>query len=561
MPKFRLSYYLLGESIKSVDEARAALGSSIETYTLLQPNLATDEGEAGKLVGLHKAKATPQPGALAFLRSNFVGLDDLEWENFSHAAAMLVPTQGRIMLVTFGSAFTLRNYLPVVRDFGLTICQNWMHSKRVRAVLSEKTGEKSKARLESRTRDGDLGDFELPDRMAFVRAITGYVPSDYGDVLVDGGMGLAFPGPSNIPELYKTCKTLLDHYLHSAGADKEFAKWQVLRPVPDPSQESSLMAMLLADMTVPPTSRLALSGASPWVYEADKFVLSTPGYGVTDVGSPLTVANIVAHVKQCQQVHGVDPFSTFVTAVFEDEEVESWILPQLLTYQTVPTADNPKLYYWINGQWNEVGRDLVQQVNDEVEALAASSAALLAGFALPPYDVPTAKPGDKWPYGETKYNLEVPTKPGFKDVVVLDKAKFRVPIDNSRLEAADLFHPSGHLVHIKRGSGWSGVEEVCGQVLQAATAMRMQPAWVAELRAQYKKATGKDLPFFDVSKITFVVALVDNATAGFPTALPFRSKWALEQLAVEMRRIGQPLAFYVIHDQVNHMPLPKASGK
>lgn len=117
-----------------------------------------------------------------------------------------------------------------------------------------------------------------------------------------------------------------------------------------------------------------------------------------------------------------------------------------------------------NGSFYSVSLDFVQRVNDEITKVSQTS------ISLPPHNGELEGP----------YNARVAQiDPSF---ILLDRQLIRLPGETT-VEAADLLHTSGALVHVKLGARSSTLSHLFLQVQNSCELLRRSPAFRAEFAA------------------------------------------------------------------------------
>ena len=193
------------------------------------------------------------------------------------------------------------------------------------------------------------------------------------------------------------------------------------------------------------------------------------------------------------------------------------------------------------GVWLRVRKDYADAINNFAAALEPSD-----------LNLPDASRNDL----EDAYNKRVAR--GRADIRLLDK-KLIAPIPGeSRIEICDLFCERGHLVHVKRRTGSSGLSHLFGQALVSSQLLAEEPAFAAGMRTALGNWSRlvKDPPVRGEHRVVLAVILAGESSGRGAKALPFFSKIFLRQTVQGITRMG-----YTVHYDEIPAPLTVATGQ
>jgi uncharacterized protein (TIGR04141 family) len=179
-----------------------------------------------------------------------------------------------------------------------------------------------------------------------------------------------------------------------------------------------------------------------------------------------------------------------------------------------------KKYILNDGDWYDVDRDFVSEINAFYDGVPTSA------VALPPFGGKT----------EPKY-LEY-FKPEKLDFAYMDRKEVMVGGGHSRVEFCDLFSKANDIVHVKRYGGSSVLSHLFNQAVVSADCFLNEPAFRAGvnrfLPSAYKLPNTSISPV--PSKYTVCFAIMSKESG--PLELPFFSKVSLRYAVKNLRRLG-----------------------
>jgi len=179
-----------------------------------------------------------------------------------------------------------------------------------------------------------------------------------------------------------------------------------------------------------------------------------------------------------------------------------------------------KKYILNDGDWYDVDRDFVTEVNAFYASLASST------LNLPPFGGKT----------EPKY-LEgfKPERLGF---AYMDRKEVMIGGSHSRVEFCDLFSKENDIVHVKRYGGSSVLSHLFNQAIVSADCFLNEPTFRADVNKFLPTAyrLPNTIPAPDPSTYTICFAIMSKEHG--PLELPFFSKVSLRYAVKNLRRMG-----------------------
>ena len=428
-----------------------------------------------------------------------------------NGAVLVIPRNGRLWLLTFGTGHLFVNEDFADPRFGLRTVLNLVDPEQLRSVGSRIYEDVIVRTMKQVSRRSSRAAFTIDDTRDILRDVTGAPRSQstWGTELT-GGIALSQTIPiaaTGLPDLLDRIEA--EH--NKTDYRASFAFVDFIQAVTDPTLITELDADMLDAISGRKQSDLYLAPPEPILYEdvggflyfRERLDDAHPELDLKDyrrtAGDPndLTVAKLHAHVVR-------------LLSASTAAERRAWSVYRCVVYETTLRG---RSYLLSEGDWFEVDPDFVSRVDRDVALIEKAS------IQLPP-----AREGEE----EAAYNQRAANETG---IALMD---FRlVPIGGSTIEVADLVSPSGHLIHVKRKTLSATLSHLFSQGRISAEALKADEAVRAAAAAKLDedgRVSGDILRgTFDARSKTVVYAVIAANAAELPAKLPFFSRLNLWQ--------------------------------
>lgn len=531
-PKLRYNCYLLRPGLTSVESALRPKYRPGGAAAMAQvpPSAAAPEGAIAYL-GTSDPKT---PKWAVALSSMFSGISSLT--NAANRVVVFLPVSERWFAICFGYGSSALNWDAVESNFGLRVAARRFRSNGGLSELrSRRIDQTARTQSVNIPAGGDLRDLGVELEGEFVRKLVGELD---GGGIADGAHGavvagdsIAFKASTQLDVVQQELASMLDDL--SGAARPEFSFIDSLEPlrgsqaIVDDLNKRLAARVLKSDVTLPNSvtglSDHVLEFAPPddvRVDEVDEYVVINGNREAAfEEGTLGALQTALAEV-------GVQRGKSFlknvrVMARGADGEAKSNALSVLnwLVYETGTLKDR---FVLTLGRWFRLNEDYSTKLNADLMKIADVTALL----GLPAWQAKDS---------ETTYNVKAPASNS--KLLHMDRQMI-TPSEGGSVEACDLLHEDGHLIHVKRYNKSQTMSHLFAQGSVSVELLNSDDDFKADFVA---KVTTKGSVFADVAKkapevVTFAIGLADQR--GLPLDLPIFSKVNLRDHAKRIRAAG-----------------------
>lgn len=445
----------------------------------------------------------------------------------SAAAVFLVPADDRVFLLTFGQGRHLIKPESVEDRFGLRVTLNSIAEDRVRSLdkqTFDTIARHTRVQSSKEARPSDLG---IDIDQDILRVITGSPANE--------ALGKTLSGLESLHAMVRVdlegLRALLSDYLGQFGKDsykKSFAWVDHVSEVIDPAKQRDLDDLMLKKVREEDFGRCWLAVPEPidWSQVAGfryrrglrQPILHDISFE-TFLESLPAEEDVTLDVLRRREAHCVGA---------DDVDLYSWPVYRCIYCEIELDGDS---YLLSSGKWYRIGRDFVEQVNEDVKR-------------LPKYKRVLPEFGDET---EEEYNKRVASADP-ETFALMDRKTISVGGGYSRVEFCDLYTADREMIHVKRYGGSSLLSHlfaqgtISGQLF--VTDLEFRKTANSLLPRSHKMSDSGPRP--DASQFTVVFAVVSREDGAVLT-LPFFSRLNLKHAARLLQGFGYKVAVAKIH--------------
>lgn len=510
----RLTVYLIKDSYSEVAQFLEAKGFK-------QTIVAAEDGD-GTLYYKSGFKNVP---AWVSIFEDVSGFDASGMTNQSCRAILVMQVDKRWFCFTFGFARHLINEAAIERNFGLRVALNLGDPEAIKAI--DKTSI-SRLALQSREQAGrsvGFEGFEFDTDIDLLKAITAKSSSKATEdqETYSGRDSVTLFTRVTVDLFADISRRLLKAY-RSKKYRKNYAWIDRVEQVRDSKTIEGLDEALVSAINNDEHGKiwLAIPEIVTWE-EIDGFAYRVPVGTSAKKSGPVLFPDIdlTEWLTTCGLAGKVSRTTLSQRKVFrcyrEDREPDSWSIYRCLNAEI---DLNGAKFILNDGEWYEVEKNYVAEVEDAYQAISNSA------LSLPPFGV----------LNEPDYLTEVATKK--PDFALMDRKVIPIGGGRSTVEFCDLYSKERDLIHVKRYGGSSLLSHLLSQAYVSAECFLSEPTFRKQvndlLPTGFKLTDPLQAPA--ASEYTVCVAIMSKVPG--PLEIPFFSKVNLRQAVKNIQRLG-----------------------
>lgn len=474
--------------------------------------------QVGAINGVLYTEATPlrPPSWVEFLTPG-IASGVLNLETASASAVLVVPMVNRTFAVTFGYGRHLINPMSVEPTFGLKATLNAISPDRIRSIDKKTFEGISTHTQEQASKDTSIGDFGVDVERDVVRAVTG-TPSD--ETLAHRMKGM----DSLVATCDATLQTLpefLQAYFAKSEEDRyrsRFAWIDNILEVRDKARREMLDTALIEALR-------AGGSAKMWLAIPDLIDWSdVSGFTYSRAPSAARVQDI--HFKtyfgtrkrETCSIEALKRHRVYGWRATNDTPVGPWPVYRCIHAELEIDGET----FLLNaGEWYRIDKDFVSLVDDSIRPIQPSK------FISLDYTE-----GE----GEARYNQRL--SKAIPGACCLDAKMIQYGGGKSSVEFCDVYHPSGHMIHVKRYAGSTVLSHLFAQGTVSATAFISDDRFRREVNKRLPPALRIKNPAARPSVADLEVAFVIASRSASALALPFFSRVTLRNTYTQLTNYG-----------------------
>lgn len=527
--KLRFNCYLLRDGLKDVDTAlrskyRSSGKSALQRVT----------GSAGAPEGAIAYLGTPTertPKWAEELDALFPGVAQIT--NKSNRLVIFLPVSTRWFAICFGYGSGALEWEAVEGNFGLRVAARRFRPDDVTEFRSRRIDASARTQSVQVPVGTDLKDMGIELEGEFVRKLSGRLETQGVDDLsgaVVAGDSIAFKAGTDLHAVQTTLKQMLASVTDSA-AREEFQFVDSLEPLRSSEQISKDLDSRLANEVLEQdlkneTASLfgthVLEFAPPDDVRIDEVEDIIVSFGDrTAAMTEFTLSALRSALVELGVRRGVGFLkSVRLIARGAGGEERSQLLP-LRNWLIFEAGDASIRYVLTLGRWFRLQEAYTAKLNADLKRIADVSSDI---------NLPDTSAKEH----EGAYNAR--SAQGRSDLLLMDTVPVKTD-DGTKVEACDLLHLDGYLIHVKRYNGSQTLSHlfsqgaVSAELLNEDTLMKNDFIRQVAIRDQTFESTANTAP----ETVTYAIALKDNYH--LPLDLPTFSKVNLRDFAKRLRRM------------------------
>lgn len=501
---------LLKRDFDEANAIRASVLPQIKTYAIVV--------DGHRIGSMHvPPKKEFPPGWLKRVKQFVPDLPNLRNTTVS-GSLLLVPIEGRTFALTLGYGRALLVPDSFEDGFGLKVTLNAVPPGNIRAIDRSSFDAFAHQTRTQGLRPGELQQFGLDMEQDILRAVVGAPKDPLLGERMAGKDALVFHVRADLPQLPDLLSLYLTQF-RSREYQKTYPEMDQLAVVKDSALLVRLENMLLKKVRQGDGDRL-------WLAVPDFVDWATVGFRYSDASydpyPDLHLNDFLEHVRGNRSTLQIEGRRVYSVDLSTGQEIENWPLMKCI-YCELAISNNT--YVLSNGQWYQVKKDFVAQVDKSVNPL------------LKPSILPDYVDKDK---DEAGYNKRVAKLMGY----------FKYDRKNvhhggrrgDQIEPCDLLTKQYELIHVKRYGGSSVLSHHFAQGLVSSDLLYDDSVYRDKMRQKVPDDFKPLIPNkgIDPKKYKVIYAIIGRPPTGKKLAelLPFFSRVNLRRTVKQLRRMG-----------------------
>jgi uncharacterized protein (TIGR04141 family) len=541
-PKLRFNCYLLRSDLETPEHAlRAPYRPGGRTaMTAVDPTAAAPQGTIGYF-SEPKQKVPPWAKALTPL---FPELKRVQ--NLSNRFVIFLPVAGRHFAVCFGYGSSTLEWSAVEANFGLRFAARRMSPKSLREFRSRRVGASNRTQAIQIPMGGDLKDLDVTTLEGeFVRRLAGTLDevdgAQFNDVdAVAATDAISFRTRTDLSQVQKTLSAMLAEVEQKTASEglKFVDSLEPLRAKSERTAEldrrlaeslfSGLRGYTAGDDVLSDLHEHLLEFSFPDALMTDEIDRIFVYRGERSVELPATtIEGVRQAISELQGRLTARSLDGIKLMAFDAEgEPRSPYLP-LRHWLIYETGDADKRYILTLGKWFSLLESYTRKLDEDLLRIQDLTESLKAPLWVASQ-------------GEGDYNdLLSASMPGRS--VVLDKVDIRSE-DGDEVEACDVFHELGYLLHVKRFEKSQTLSHLFSQGLVSAISLRKDDKYRKQFIAEVEKLDPRLKTVAEAAPQVVVYGIGVRKDRVVPLELPSFSKVNLRDFASRLKITGAQAA-------------------
>jgi uncharacterized protein (TIGR04141 family) len=463
------------------------------------------------------------------LNSQFPGLSAVT--NTSNRMVIFLPVRNRVFAVCFGYGSTVLEWESIESNFGLRVAARNFQADDLTELRSRRIDASARTQSVQIPVGGELRDLGVNLEGEFVRKLAGHIESSTlaldGSVLA--GDSISFKSTTNLSSVQDALTNMLTSVQESASRDG-FQFVDSLEPLRSGEETAKLLDERLAreifgqgdiddDLSTQileyaPPDEIRMEDVDQVVLENGSKRAVLHGFSMSELRNVLRELGVRATAPMLRSVRVV-PLDANGDPVGQQTPLRNWLVFEV--------GNQAQRYILTLGRWFR----LQESYSDRLDSDLGRIEDVTATLSLPDTTAPEV---------EKEYNARAAS--ALAGTLLLMDAVMIKTEDGDRVEACDLLHNGGYLIHVKRYNGSQTLSHlfsqgsVSAQLLRGDTTMRAH--FLSEVSARDAKFTSAAAVAPQI--VTYAIAIKDSMK--LPTGLPTFSKVNLRDFAKRLRQTG-----------------------
>lgn len=453
----------------------------------------------------------------------------------SHRFILFLPVGTRTFAICFGYGASALEWSAIEGNFGIRVAARLIAPDAVKEIRARRVSSTARTQSVLLPLGGEIRELEVDLEGEFVRKLVGKLESS-GATLAEGstlvsGDSIAFDEIADLYALQSTLVEMLDS-VQKTEQRPEFEFIDALVPIPVSSELAKNLDSVLASTVLgkPKSAEGIFDGAEVHFSEmippddldmdsVDVIVAEREGRThsfswdarptLTELIRELKVTRGKSFLKEIR----ISARSSDGNSIGTSQPLQNWIVFEF---------GGALLRYVLSfGRWFSLNESFAIKLNKDLKKIADSTSIL---------GLPDMTAGEK----EGDYNRRVGLARA--DVIVLDQVDIR-PENGSEVEACDLLHSSGHLIHVKK---WEGSHDMSHHLAQGAVSAELLTGDSTYREGFLQAVHAIDSNYDKVAQsapVAVTWALAISSGYDFPLGLPSFSKINLRDAAKRVSRL------------------------
>ncbi|WP_261719207.1 DUF6119 family protein [Streptomyces sp. FZ201] len=541
--KLRFNCFLLRDGLPSYTAALRAqyrpTGQS--AMTQLTPSTSAPDG----CVAYFATKTDGVPPWARSLGNTFPNLRDVK--SVSHRLVIFLPVDDRVFAVCFGYGSSSLEWSWIEPNFGLRFASRSYNTFALNEIRSRRIDPSARTQSVQIPNRTAIRDFDIELEGEFVRRVVGEL--DAGFELDDLGAvvatdSVAFKVETNLHEVQRVLKHMMDT-VTSGEARDELKFIDCLEPLRSNAETTTELEKLLAQTLFGSRATKQSTPTDESVTSLDPLILSfAPPDDLTienvhsirikrgdEVGfiEEMRIESLLEALKGFRGKFGRSALKDIKVMAIDSEGNPASQSTPLKNWLIFEEASDDKRFLLTLGKWFALAESYARQLDEDISTIEdVTSTLMLRDWVKEEEDE-----SDKETQGEGGYNNRAVENR--QDLICLDKKTLTSVGD--QVEACDLFHSDGYLVHVKKYTDSQTLSHLFSQGYVAATTLTEDPDYrlafidrVCSLSASFENVA-RSAP----TRVTYAIAV--QGKRSIPMSLPTFSKVNLRGFARKLRRM------------------------
>lgn len=539
-PKLRFNCYLLREGVTSAQDA-------LRPQYRLSGNSAMAEiestGEAPEgCTAFFSSKTDGVPPWSRSLANVFPSLNDVK--SLSHRLVLFLPVDGRLFAVCFGYGSSALEWSTIEPNFGLRFASRSYNTAALNEIRSRRIDPSARTQSVQIPNRTGIRDFDVELEGEFIRRMVGELDDefDFPDLgAVVATDSIAFKAETDLREVHRVLKQMLNVVTeNSAREDLRFI--DALEPLRSKDELTAELEKLLVQQLFQGRATKQSEPRDEDVASLDPFILSfAPPDDLTienvfairvrrgdDVGllTEMRVESLLETLSEFSGSFGRSALKDIkVMAIDSDGNPASQSTP-LKNWLIFEAGSEDRRYLLTLGKWFALAESYARQLDEDLSGIED-----VTGHLNLPDWIKGTRDDEKT--GEGDYNLAAVD--GRSDLVCLDKKTLSSM--GSQIEACDLFHRDGYLIHVKKYSDSQTLSHLFSQGFVSAQILTEDIDYREAFIEKVKELDSSMESVATSAPAKVVYAIAVEGDRAIPLSLPTFSKVNLRGFVRKLRRM------------------------